>query len=63
MYAGIHRIFQLVVRLNMKRLFSLLFISLLLSSSAYAEPLLKLSTTTSTDNTGLLGVLNKAFSE
>ncbi|MDO8826328.1 substrate-binding domain-containing protein [Methylophaga sp.] len=47
----------------MKRLFSLLFISLLLSSSAYAEPLLKLSTTTSTDNTGLLGVLNKAFSE
>ncbi|ODN66541.1 substrate-binding domain-containing protein [Methylophaga muralis] len=47
----------------MKRLFSLLFISFLLSSTASAEQLLKLSTTTSTDNTGLLGVLNNAFTE
>jgi tungstate transport system substrate-binding protein len=47
----------------MKCLFSLLFISLLLTSTAQAQPLLKLSTTTSTDNTGLLGVLNNAFTE
>lgn len=45
----------------MKRLFSLLLISFLLTSTANAEQLLKLSTTTSTDNTGLLSVLNKAF--
>ena len=47
----------------MKRLFSLLFISFLLTSTANAEQLLKLSTTTSTDNTGLLSVLNNAFTE
>ncbi|THF71797.1 MAG: tungsten ABC transporter substrate-binding protein [Methylophaga nitratireducenticrescens] len=47
----------------MKRWFSLLFISLLLTSTAQAQPLLKLSTTTSTDNTGLLSVLNNAFTE
>ncbi|WP_300493784.1 substrate-binding domain-containing protein [uncultured Methylophaga sp.] len=47
----------------MKRLFILLFFSLLLSTTAHAEKLLKLSTTTSTDNTGLLAVLNKAFTE
>tara|TARA_R110000787_G_scaffold6980_3_gene24170 strand:+ start:351 stop:1199 length:849 start_codon:yes stop_codon:yes gene_type:complete len=47
----------------MKRLFILLFLSLLLSTTVHAEQLLKLSTTTSTDNTGLLALLNKAFTE
>ncbi|AFI83659.1 substrate-binding domain-containing protein [Methylophaga nitratireducenticrescens] len=47
----------------MKRLLFLFLLSNLLLAPVKAESLLKLSTTTSTDNTGLLGVLNQAFTE
>lgn len=47
----------------MKRFSIVVLISYLLTSPVHAEQLLKLSTTTSTDNTGLLGVLNQAFTE
>ena len=45
----------------MKRLLMFFLLSNLLVAPIYAESLVKLSTTTSTDNTGLLAVLNKAF--
>ena len=47
----------------MKRFSIVLILSLFLTSPLYADSLLKLSTTTSTDDTGLLGVLNKAFTK
>jgi len=47
----------------MTRLSILFVIGLLLTSPVHAEKILKLSTTTSTDNTGLLAVLNDAFTE
>ncbi|MBL1456714.1 MAG: substrate-binding domain-containing protein [Methylophaga sp.] len=47
----------------MKRLLLFFLLSNLLIAPVNAESLLKLSTTTSTDNTGLLSVLNKAFTE
>lgn len=47
----------------MNRFSILLLLSFLLASPVHAQQLLKLSTTTSTDNTGLLNVLNQAFTE
>ena len=47
----------------MKRLLLFYLLSNLLIAPVNAESLVKLSTTTSTDNTGLLAVLNKAFTE